>query len=89
MVFGRFENVRTAVAGCPELEVLNSPESPGGHVWVHCDVSNSCADFFQTVNLSGVDGTSYGATNKGKLNHLNNSMDSVDEGEVEQGAGRG
>lgn len=66
-IYRRFEKLREALQGCPELELQNSLDSPGGYAWVHCHGDNPCATSFNSVNLYGWSGTSFGTSNYGIL----------------------
>ncbi len=63
VIYGRFEQLRTAMKGCLNLELKNSLTSPGAYAWIHCD--KPCDSLINKVNLLGSSGKSYGTSDKG------------------------
>ena len=65
VMYSRFDQLNAALTGCPALKLQNSLDSPGAYAWIHCDTGEPCADYFAWVNLSGLNGTEFGTSDKG------------------------
>ena len=59
-----FKLLSDELSQCPGVSLTNQLSSTGGYAWISCDVSlGSCATVLQKVNLLGLQGEVFGATN--------------------------
>ena len=55
------------IATIPGLTLLNYLNSTGGYAWIHCEGLSTCQEEFNKVNITGISGTSFGASDQGIL----------------------
>ena len=61
----RFQQMKDIVDIIPGMKLLNSLNSTGGYAWIHCDGPSTCQGEFNKVNLTGIEGSRFGASNQG------------------------
>ena len=64
-IYSRFSELRSAMSGCPCLELQNLIFSPGAYAWIHCHGEETCEEIFDKVNLTGISGDQFGTTAQG------------------------
>jgi len=62
----RFQVLKNTIDSVPGMKLLNSLNSTGGYAWIHCEGPPTCQEEFNKVNITGISGTSFGASNQGK-----------------------
>ncbi len=62
----RFQQIREVIDATPGLHLLNLQQSTGGYAWIHCSEQLTCQEEFSRVNMIGISGSFFGATNQGQ-----------------------
>ncbi len=63
---GRFQQLGNAISAIPGMTLLNSLNSTGGYAWIHCEGPLTCQEEFSKVNVTGLKGSLFGASDQGK-----------------------
>ena len=61
----RFHQLQLTIDAIPGMKLLNFFNSTGGYAWIHCGPL-TCQEEFDSVNLTGIKGSSFGGTDQGK-----------------------
>ena len=67
VISGRFQQLRDVVDAIPGLRLANSVNSTGAYAWIHCEGPPTCQEEFSKVNVTGMKGSLFGASDQGKI----------------------
>ncbi len=65
VLLNRFEQVKTVINAIPGMKLINSLNSTEGHAWIHCEGLLACQEQFSKVNVTGITGSLFGASDQG------------------------